>query len=143
MKEYARFERRGKKYALLLLDIDHFKSINDRYGHTTGDRVLQSLANICAANLRKQDIVARWGGEEFCILLPDTDAETALGVAEKLRREIADCEAPPADSTLAISTSIGVSEVRGSDTNHDQVLERADRALYEAKRAGRNRVCVA
>jgi len=143
LKEYSRFERQGEKYALLMLDIDHFKAINDRYGHTTGDRVLQSLAENCVANLREHDMVARWGGEEFCVLLPYTEIKTAVAIAEKLRRQIAASELTVGDAVVAATTSIGVAEVLASDINHTEVLERADRALYDAKQTGRDRVCVA
>jgi diguanylate cyclase (GGDEF)-like protein len=143
LKEYSRFERQGEKYALLMLDVDHFKAINDRYGHTTGDRVLQSLAENCVTNLREHDRVARWGGEEFCVLLPCTGIKTAVAIAEKLRRQIAATELIVGDAVVAATTSIGVAEVLASDINHTEVLERADRALYDAKQTGRDRVCVA
>lgn len=141
-REYSRFTRHDVKFSLLLLDIDHFKSINDQYGHTTGDRVLKMLAESCTGSLRKLDVVARYGGEEFCVVLPYTDAEQAAVLAEKLRRGISAGVLQAGDREVRVTASIGVSEVQATDKNPGDLLERADAALYEAKQSGRNRICV-
>jgi diguanylate cyclase (GGDEF)-like protein/PAS domain S-box-containing protein len=139
-KEYSRFERQGEKYSLLVLDVDHFKSINDSYGHNIGDLVLKMLADNCVANLRTHDVVARCGGEEFCVILPYTNRDTAVSIAEKLRREISSHALRVRDSEVAVTVSIGISEVQASDKSHTEVLERADEAMYDAKRSGRDRI---
>jgi diguanylate cyclase (GGDEF)-like protein/PAS domain S-box-containing protein len=139
-QEYSRFTRQGDEYSLLMLDVDHFKSVNDNYGHNIGDLVLKMLAEGCVANLRAHDVVARWGGEEFCVLLPCTDRDTAVRIAEKLRQAISTHALKVNSSEVAVTVSIGVSEVRASDLHHAEVLERADVALYDAKQSGRNRM---
>ncbi len=141
-KEYSRFKRHGTKFSVLLLDIDHFKSINDQYGHSSGDRVLKRLADSCTDSLRKHDVMARYGGEEFCVILPYTNADQAAVLAEKLRTGIAAGTVEVRDSEVRVTTSIGVSEVQATDKNPGEILERADAALYEAKQSGRNRVCL-
>ena len=141
-KEYSRFTRHAVKFSLLLLDIDHFKSINDQHGHTVGDRVLKMLAESCSDSLRKHDIVARYGGEEFCVVLPYTRCETAAILAEKLRTRIANQTLKVGAEDITVTASIGVSEIKAADKTPDDILERADAALYEAKQSGRNRVCL-
>jgi diguanylate cyclase (GGDEF)-like protein/PAS domain S-box-containing protein len=141
-KEYSRFKRHGTKFSVLLLDIDHFKSINDQYGHSTGDRVLKMLADSCTHNLRKHDVMARYGGEEFCVILPYTGCEAAAVLAEKLRTGIAAKALEAGDGEVRVTASIGVSEVQATDKNPGDILERADAALYEAKQSGRDRVCL-
>ena len=142
-KEYSRFARYGETYSLLMLDVDHFKSINDTYGHNIGDLVLKMLADDCVAHLRSNDVVARWGGEEFCLILPHTGRDVAVGIAEKLRKAIARSALKVRGSEVSVTVSMGISEVQTADENHATVLERADNALYDAKAAGRNRICVA
>lgn len=142
-KEYSRFTRHDIQFSLLLLDIDHFKSINDQYGHDTGDRVLKMLADSCIAQLRKHDVMARYGGEEFCVVLPNTNGERAAVLAEKLRTTIAARTLGVNDEQIGVTSSIGVSEVQSSDKDSGEILKRADSALYEAKQSGRDRVHVA
>ena len=141
-KEYSRFTRHGTKFSALLLDVDHFKSINDQYGHSTGDRVLKMLADSCTGKLRRHDVMARYGGEEFCMILPYTDGEHAAVLADKLRTAIAAEALQAGDSAVRVTASIGVSEVQASDKTPGDILERADAALYEAKQSGRDRVCL-
>ena len=141
-KEYSRFKRHGTKFSALMLDVDHFKSINDQYGHSTGDGVLKMLADSCTGKLRRHDVMARYGGEEFCVILPYTDAEHAAMLAEKLRTAIFAKALNVGDSAVRVTASIGVSEVQASDKNPGDILERADAALYEAKQSGRDRVCL-
>jgi len=133
-----RFEERrryGEPSAVLMLDVDHFKQINDRHGHSMGDEVLRALAETCRGQLRAGDLLTRFGGEEFVILLPHVEAPRAQEIAERLREEVARSEP-------RITVSIGVSEIREGDPHFEAALKRADDALYEAKRAGRNRVVV-
>ncbi|HTY04564.1 MAG TPA: sensor domain-containing diguanylate cyclase [Rhodocyclaceae bacterium] len=143
-KELSRAERYGGPVAVLMMDIDHFKKINDTYGHQIGDEVLQRLAERCRLELRDIDAIGRMGGEEFAVLLPQTEADVALEVAERLRQVIAET-AVPLDRGLPLhfTVSIGVAATRGAVPNIDTLLSQADDALYEAKDAGRNRIAVA
>ncbi len=138
-QEYARWKRRGDPLSLVLLDIDHFKSINDTFGHPAGDRVLQNLATLMAGEVREVDLLARYGGEEFVLLLPDTDLQGASEVAEKLRRKVDECNFHYREKPVAVTISAGVSQFHQGDSP-EEVLERADRALYQAKDRGRNTV---
>lgn len=125
-------------FALLIADIDHFKAINDTFGHAVGDEVLQAVAQALLSPLREYDLCARWGGEEFLLLLPSTDAEGAAAMAERLRAATAGW--PPVRKDVPAPTvSIGYTAHRPGE-NIDQTLQRADKALYEAKESGRNRV---
>ena len=143
-RELARARRYPEELSVLMLDLDHFKEINDQHGHQAGDRVLQRLVRACQAMLRAEDAVGRLGGEEFAILLPETGSAKALDVAERLCRAVASAEVLlEAGPPLRFTTSIGVATVAPADFNVDAVLGRADRALYEAKSAGRNRVVAA
>jgi diguanylate cyclase (GGDEF)-like protein/PAS domain S-box-containing protein len=141
----AEFDRRaksGRPCAVMMLDIDRFKSINDEHGHDAGDAVLCAIVRTCNAGLRTVDMLARWGGEEFLILLPDTDAEAAVAIAERLRAAVAVTRVPIiSDGSIAFTVSIGVASPVSNDL-HD-LLRRADGALYAAKTGGRNRVVLA
>jgi diguanylate cyclase (GGDEF)-like protein len=135
-------QRHALPLSCITLDVDHFKSINDQYGHAAGDKVLIGIVNACKNHLRQSDIVARLGGEEFAILLPQTDKVTALNVAEKLRQLIKALHFPGSVPPISAAASFGVTAaVPGDDI--DSLLHRADQALYEAKRSGRNRTCIA
>ncbi len=141
--EIDRARRFQKPLALVAIDIDHFKQLNDRHGHPAGDAVLRSVSELLAASVRKVDLVARVGGEEFMILLPRADLGEASAVAEKLRTAIAAAELPsgrdPPNNQLTIS--LGVSQLEATDGEDGEALvRRADQALYAAKHAGRNRV---
>jgi diguanylate cyclase (GGDEF)-like protein len=142
--EGPRILERARRYrhdcALLMIDIDHFKAVNDRYGHHAGDRVLRAMADRLREVLRQADLVARLGGEEFAALLPETDASAALQAAERVR-EICAGLGPQLEGfgEMGVSVSIGLAQWRAGETL-DHLLERADAALYRAKRAGRNRV---
>ncbi len=137
LDEFERIERYGSApFSLIFFDIDHFKSINDRYGHLTGDRILASTAKLCKSKLRINDMLARWGGEEFVAILPMTMIEAAYEVAEKLRAEIA---AYLFEEVGHISCSFGVCQYHEGDTPQD-MLHRTDEAMYKAKNSGRNRV---
>jgi len=135
--------RGGEPFSLLILDLDLFKSVNDRFGHDAGDAVIRHVAEVCRSAKRGTDILARLGGEEFVLLLPATRAAEAAAFAEELRRRV---EAAPlaTDSTvLRITTSIGIAEAEPGLARLGDLMKRADKALYEAKRAGRNRVRLA
>lgn len=136
----ARSDRTGAIVGILLMDIDHFKLVNDEHGHAAGDTVLKALANCMLDALRDYDIISRFGGEEFLIALPDTDPLSIHDTAERLRKTIAELRIDLPDGTmLQIGVSIGISH-RGRNENIDQAISRADNALYAAKSAGRNRV---
>lgn len=130
----------GKPTSVMMLDIDHFKKINDTFGHAGGDEVLREFAGCLRRGLRGIDLCGRFGGEEFVVAMPDTDSESANMVAERLRRFIADEPFKIADATLPVTASIGVTTVRAPTDTSAEMLDRADRSLYAAKAAGRNRV---
>lgn len=133
--------RDRKPLAALLLDLDHFKLLNDTYGHQAGDQVLQGFSQNLRDGLRQSDIVCRWGGEEFIILLKDTGNATAQQLAEKVRSEVAARRYPFKGVNLQVTTSIGLAEMHPNDSL-DSLIGRADRGLYRAKQSGRNCVCV-
>lgn len=139
--ELVRTHRHHKAMSMLLLDLDHFKAINDRYGHSTGDLVLKRVVEVCQDALREEDAIGRIGGEEFAVLLPETDREKAVEVGERVRQAVAASQVPAGDaSPIRYTTSIGVSALQKGDTTIEALLNRADAALYRAKEAGRNRV---
>jgi len=141
--EWGRFQRYGRPLSLLVLDVDKFKSINDRFGHDVGDLVLKAIADDCSSMRRETDIVARLGGEEFVLLLPETGESAAELVAERLRKRIEDhSDAFPSNETK-ISVSIGIAGATSGMASFEVMLKRADEALFEAKRGGRNRVVIA
>nr|WP_321272360.1 diguanylate cyclase [uncultured Tolumonas sp.] len=136
-----RVVRYGGELSIFMLDVDHFKKINDTYGHKVGDIVLQKLATVCQDTLRVVDIIGRVGGEEFAILLPETNEEEAFSVAERLREAIANAKVPLGNGLpLSVTVSIGIASLTSKDDNIDVLLNLADKALYAAKHAGRNRV---
>lgn len=143
-QELARTRRYNNLLSVLMVDLDDFKSINDTYGHQAGDVVLRKVGEICLLTLRGIDVIGRIGGEEFAVLLPETDSEQAIEVAERLRHEIAEAEIPmEPNGMLHVTASIGVTTLVSTETNVNTLLRLADKALYEAKRTGRNKVCVA
>jgi diguanylate cyclase (GGDEF)-like protein/PAS domain S-box-containing protein len=140
--EFARRARDGRDFAVLMLDIDHFKAVNDRFGHEAGDAVLCSLVRDGQKALRAVDMLVRRGGEEFLVVLPDTDADAAMVAAERLRAALSETEVSASDvATVRFTVSIGVA-VPFTD-NSGELLRRADLALYAAKAGGRNRVVLA
>lgn len=139
-KELARFRRHGHPVAFLLLDIDHFKEVNDQYGHEAGDRVLEDVAAIIRDQLRTQDLIARWGGEEFLVVLPDSELQSAQAIAERVREALMAHEwRGPNGQPITVTTSAGVSAF-SHDDDRNSAISRADRALYRGKELGRNRV---
>ena len=140
--EVDRARRHGRPMVALMLDIDHFKRINDTYGHPVGDVAIKALADVCAHEIRHEDVLGRMGGEEFAIALTETDLDGALLVAERLRLAVAAIQVPSDQGIVSFTTSIGVAERLDNDTTIDAMLSRADVALYSAKRSGRNKVAV-
>lgn len=126
--------------ALLFLDVDHFKAVNDNYGHLAGDEVLKRVAAVLRNTLRGNDLVCRWGGEEFLVLLNGVDRTAALDVAERCRRLVGSAPCQYEGHAIAVTCSIGAAQFRDGDTPHT-LLKRADSCMYRAKRLGRNRVC--
>ena len=137
-RETGRAQRHGHPLSLLMADIDRFKSINDRYGHAAGDAVLKAYVSALRGALRQEDVLGRLGGEEFGILLPDTDMDSALDVAERLRRLVGEMEVNFDGAGLRPTHSIGVAVLRPTCGSFAELMSRADAALYEAKRRGRN-----
>lgn len=139
--EMARAKRSGHKLAILMIDIDHFKRINDQYGHPCGDRVICNVTNICEQCSREIDTVARFGGEEFVIMLLDSDLQLAQQVAERIRIQIAQSIMQSTEkSPFKCTVSIGVAEYQSTDKGELDLIGRADCALYQAKDNGRNKV---
>jgi diguanylate cyclase (GGDEF)-like protein len=135
-KEKSRFQRYGNQFCIILLDIDHFKQVNDNYGHQVGDEILTSFSNILLQNTRQNDVIARWGGEEFLIVCPETNLDDTFQLAEKLRITIQDHEFSIAKSQTA---SFGIADLKISESVSD-LISKADQALYKAKNEGRNKV---
>ena len=135
--EFQRWRRYGRHTSILMLDIDHFRSINDRHGHPVGDEVIRNVAAILRASLREEDVPGRYGGEEFGVLLPDTAAAGAEVIAERIRRRIE--AAVVAKSGLRTTVSIGIAELGQDDAEYTVGISHAARALYAAKERGRNR----
>lgn len=141
-QEFARFKRTGEAFSLLVLDLDHFKKINDTLGHEAGDDALRKFVQIVTANLREQDIFARAGGDEFRLLLPGTPPSGAIVLAEKIREEVGRVSLRASNGSVPLSMSAGLCRCHPDDTRIDDIVRRADAALYEAKASGRNAVRV-
>lgn len=141
-REALRANRYHHALSVLMLDLDHFKRLNDTYGHSAGDKALQRFTMICTNALRNVDIFGRWGGEEFVALLPETDIQGATVIAERLRKLTADNLLTFNDHKINFTVSIGIAEFKDGETDIDAALGRADSAVYDAKKAGRNRISV-
>jgi len=139
-REVERSRRYKRPLVAIMMDIDHFKFINDFYGHAAGDQVLQAVAKRCSDNLRRIDILGRFGGDDFTILLPETDMFTASGVAERVRQYVANRPVMTDTSPVTITVSLGVARATATTPDLDVLISRADAAMYLAKKAGRNRV---
>ncbi len=140
--EVEEARRSGAALGAVMMDIDHFKRINDCYGHATGDAVLQQIADIVTLQLRPHDLFARVGGEEFAVLLPGSDSENSLAVAERIREAVAAAPIEVGGVRMPATLSLGVSALADEDEDIGPVMSRADQALYGAKAAGRNRALV-
>lgn len=141
-QDYARHCRYERNASLVMFDIDHFKKINDTYGHPAGDAVIQQAADLLRQCTRDADIVGRYGGEEFVVLLPDTDSEGAVNFAERLRQLIEAHEVVYESHRIRFTVSLGVADLSIPTSGYAQLIERADTALYASKSAGRNRATV-
>lgn len=140
--EIRRAARYRRQLSVLMVDLDHFKRVNDEFGHAVGDAALTEFAGHCAGALRREDVLARYGGEEFVALLPETDAQGAIAVAQRLREAAAQVRLPGAPAATRLTVSVGVSSVLQGETEIDLALARADEALYSAKASGRDKVAL-
>jgi diguanylate cyclase (GGDEF)-like protein len=140
-RELARARRHARPLSLLLLDLDHFKAVNDRHGHPAGDAVLRAVAAAVGPLVRPEELFARIGGEELALVLPDAPLQGALAFGEKIRRAIEALAVEHAGATIRITVSIGAAVLAPDDASPDALVARADAKLYEAKQGGRNRVC--
>ena len=138
-REFANAKRYGRDLSLISIDLDHFKDVNDQHGHFFGDLVLKMFTTEVSSLLRAGDIFSRWGGDEFCILLPQTNAESAMRVAEKIRAVVKNISVKTDTKQINFTASFGIAGYRPEDEDASEILERADRALYEAKESGRDR----
>ena len=139
----AREDRQGGRFGLLILDLDHFKNLNDTYGHPAGDAALKSAAEVLTRHLRKGDQAARYGGEEFVAILPGTDGGGATHLAERVREAVQKNRLVFEGARIGLTASVGLAVWPGDGKDPDALLASADRALYAAKQAGRNRVVAA
>ncbi|MBI5353721.1 MAG: diguanylate cyclase [Chloroflexi bacterium] len=141
--EFSRAVRQERALSVIMIDVDHFKGVNDRFGHKVGDRALQRVAGILTSDLRGYDRVGRWGGEEFILILPDTPLDGAAKVAERLRVRTEEMKISlENDELFSIHISLGVACSCGQFQSTAKLIDAADQALYKAKQNGRNRVCV-
>ncbi len=140
--EVARSHEFRRKLSCIMIDVDDFKQFNDRYGHLVGDVVLREAAKTIKANIREIDVVGRYGGEEFCVVLPDTDENGAFFVAERIRRAVAEKSIKAYDEVLSVTLSGGIATFSNRLNDASSLVEAADSALYQAKRQGKNRVCL-
>ena len=138
--EWSRFQRYYRPLSVLMIDVDHFKSVNDRYGHAVGDQALIAVANACMEGKRSSDIVGRLGGEEFAMLLPETDLYQARIVAERVRKAVAASTVAAGGAHFNVTASVGLAAATVSMSGFEAQLNAADQALYQAKDEGRNRV---
>lgn len=135
--------RYSRVFSVMMLDIDFFKRINDTFGHDVGDNVLKMVATILLKHVRSHDVAARFGGEEFIILLPETPLNGAVAVAERIRAAVESCNFEPFGCNLRVTVSSGIADYPNCGTEPEELIKRADEALYQAKTSGRNRVCAA
>lgn len=141
VQEFARWKRYGQSLVMMMIDVDHFKNVNDTYGHKAGDKALVLIADQLRNNLRESDFLARFGGEEFVVLMPETDLDSAVIAAEKLRAAVEQCQFHYQSSQVSITISSGLAQLRKDDSS-ESLFKRADEAMYRAKVAGRNQCLV-
>ena len=137
-EEFERHRRYKRPMSMLMIDIDHFKSVNDTYGHPCGDFVLKSVCGTVQSALRRVDILARFGGEEFCCILPETTYENSMMIAERIRSQVEESSYEYEGKTIRVTVSVGVPKPPGPEDSHEKLLKNADDALYKAKEIGRN-----
>jgi len=140
-REIVRSRRHGRDLSMLMIDIDHFKNINDTHGHLAGDFVLKELAGLVQTRIRRDEVFARYGGEEFAVVLPETTLDGAALLAETLRQKVAEREFVFHEDTIRVTISIGGAELKEEDRFANDLIRRADERLYAAKNGGRNQVC--
>jgi diguanylate cyclase (GGDEF)-like protein len=138
--EFSRVERTQSQLALIMIDCDFFKSVNDQYGHLFGDEVLKNLCNVCTKEIRNVDFFARYGGEEFIILLPDSDLNGAIETAKRIQCSLAKSATEYEGKSIFVTVSIGISTLNNKHNNFEQLINDADMAMYKAKTNGRNRI---
>lgn len=136
--EFSRLQRYKRPFTLIMIDIDFFKKINDNYGHDCGDHVLKEVSKTVLTNIRDTDVLARWGGEEFMLLLPETSLDNSLDVAEKLRRMVEQLDIRFQNQTIETTISLGITDCHNTNTKLDDLIKNVDIALYKAKSQGRN-----
>ncbi|AXP03754.1 MULTISPECIES: diguanylate cyclase [Pseudomonas] len=139
---YARHQRYGNALSLVMLDIDHFKRVNDTYGHQAGDKVIEQVARLLREHARDSDVVGRYGGEEFGVVLSDTDSTGAQTFAERMRHSVEALEVVYNDQRIRFTISLGVADLNQPSNSHADLIAWADQALYTSKKTGRNRVTV-
>lgn len=140
-REISRADRYKRALSLIMLDIDHFKKVNDTFGHLAGDAVLKQLASVIKERIRCEDIVARYGGEEFSIIMPELSSENATVFADRLREMVENSSFQFDDAAIPVTVSIGIATMIGELIESQELISIADEKLYQAKRSGRNRVC--
>nr|BBJ04610.1 diguanylate cyclase [Marinobacter nauticus] len=140
--EYERYRRYGQATSLVMFDIDHFKPVNDNYGHLAGDEVIRHTAQTTRNNIRQSDSAGRYGGEEFGIILPETDAENARIICERIRESIEKSTVETSAGNITYTISMGIAQLTDEPENYMQWMQKADEALYSAKESGRNKVVV-
>ncbi|CAH0124707.1 diguanylate cyclase [Pseudomonas mediterranea] len=139
---YARHQRYGNNSSLVMFDIDHFKRVNDTYGHQAGDKVIEQVARLVREHVRDSDVAGRYGGEEFGVVLSDTDKAGARMFAERLRKAVEEMDVPYGDVVIRFTISLGVADLSQPSNSHADLIAWADEALYTSKKTGRNRVTV-
>ena len=140
-RELVRSNRHRRPLSLLMLDIDHFKQVNDTHGHLAGDEVLRELAHRLETTVRQDEVLARYGGEEFAVILPESDLDASCSLGERLRELVADAPVQVNDLSIAVTVSLGIATTNGDrQASIEEIVSAADAKLYEAKRSGRNRV---
>ncbi len=140
-QEYAKASRHQKNLSLIMLDLDHFKLLNDNYGHQCGDMVLIEVSALITKLLRVEDVFGRYGGEEFAIILPETELEGAMELAERVCRAVENSLLTYNNKRIEVTISLGVTQLSGKETSYEELITQADSALYQAKACGRNQVC--
>ena len=140
-REFGRTSRYGSSLTVMMLDIDYFKHVNDKYGHDAGDCVLVEFSRRVKDEIRETDFMGRFGGEEFLVLMPETDSSGALVLAERIKKELDEVPVNIGSTTIKVTASMGISQVRKDDESKELTLKRADESLYMAKKAGRDTIC--
>ena len=141
-RELARARRVNRPFSIIIFDLDHFKNINDTYGHLIGDDILKEIAQKVVSQLRTLDIYARYGGEEFIICLPETMPNDAVIVAERIRNIVEECKFKENDHLITVTISLGIASLTDTEEELEMIIKHADEALYQAKQSGRNRAVV-